>query len=60
VCVCLFVCVERLQNKMLLMSKMTVVQPLLCYVWTQTALRYAKRDQIVAGAILFDIAQKLR
>jgi hypothetical protein len=39
---------------------MTVVHPLLCYVWTQTALRYAKRDQIVAGAVLFDIAQNLR
>jgi len=43
-----------------LISKMTVVQPLLCYVWAQTALRYAKRDQIVVGAILFDIAQKPR
>ena len=45
---------------MLLLSKMTLVQPLLCYVGAQTALRYAKRDQSLAGAILFDIAQKLR
>ena len=61
VCVCVCVCVWNVSTiKCFIISKMTVVQPLFCYVGGQTALRNAKRDQIVAGAILFDIAQKLR